>query len=54
MSNFIGAIIVLALGVVLTLLLNYIPIHANWYSDIKPYVVVVLLAVAIFFIPFKV
>jgi len=64
----IGGLIVGIVGIVLTIIINLIPVDAflkivpicwipgtncsKWYDNMKTYVVVILLAIIVFFIPF--
>ena len=66
--GFLGGIIVGIVGLVIAFVLNIIPVDtflkivpicwipgtncSQWYDHIKTYVVVILLAIIIFFIPF--
>lgn len=63
----LGAVIVAVVGIILTLLFNWLPITtflkivpicwipgfqcSKWYNEIKTYLIIIILSIIVFFIP---
>lgn len=47
----ISAIIVFIVGIILTFVFSKIPYTAAWFEDLKAYLIILLLAVILWFVP---